>query len=431
MKPVEIVKIDKLIPLFKDGAEANAIQVARISTLDGNPCEFNIVVGKGLYVMGEEVIYIQPDYCIPDNEFFKEYHAPNGDPKNSRLGKNGRIRAVKFNLSFEGISDPTYSNGVIMPLSVFSHIEIIREVEDLQAALFVTKYVSEDSFENQSSGLTAGEFPSFMYKTDEERCENLKNHINKVAAAGTVIAATIKRDGSSVTIFDRKDPVLEDTRDIGICTRNQRKKLDQQYVSGYKNENGVVLRQHFDRETMTKGWFDDSAEKFYTQQEVEDLGFYEITQVVKDSWVDTVMNNNYLTKLSEYCKEHDLQLALRGELIGAGNKGSGNKLNTDAKINKADIVWFGVDDLSTGHSVRINYSSEHNLENLGKTLDINVTQHVFTGVFTYDELIKRSNEFFKMIKETEGRVIEGLVFRSLNDNSLSTKYINPEYDAKS
>jgi hypothetical protein len=431
MKAVEIVKIDKLIPIFKGDEAANAIEVARISTLNGDSCEFNIIVQKGLYNINDNVIYIQPDFCLPDNDFFVEYHRPGGDPKKSRLGKNGRIRAIKFNFSFEGMNDPIYSNGVIMPLNIFN-IDNIYDIEDLQTELCVTKYVSEDSFENsQNTGLTKGDFPSFMYKTDEERIENLKSHINRVAESGMEIAATIKRDGSSITIYDRKNPLVDNENEFGICTRNQEKKLEQKYISAYKNDNGVVLRPHFDRETKTKGWFDDSKDKFYTQTEVDELGFESIEQFVKDTWVDTVKENNYLDKLREYCAENNVQLALRGELIGAGNKGSGNKLNTDAKLNKSHIVWFGVDDLSSGRSVRINYSSEHNLTAIGEKLNLDVTKPVFTGVFTYDELVKRSNEFFNYIKETEGRIIEGLVFRSMYDNSLSTKYINPEYDSRS
>src|SRR5271157_5638971 len=102
MKPVEVVKIDKLIPIFKEGQPANAIEVARIKDLNDNSCEFNIIVGKGLYNIGDTAVYIMPDYCIPKTSIFNEYWFPNGDEKKCKLGSNGRVRAIKFNFRFEG-----------------------------------------------------------------------------------------------------------------------------------------------------------------------------------------------------------------------------------------------------------------------------------------------------------------------------------------
>ena len=106
MKPVDLVTIERFIPILKEGVPANAIEVARVKGSDGESIQYDIVVGKGLHQIGGKGIYIQPDYTIPLNELFLEYHAPNGEPKNSRLGKKGRVRAIKFNLSFEGSSEP-------------------------------------------------------------------------------------------------------------------------------------------------------------------------------------------------------------------------------------------------------------------------------------------------------------------------------------
>jgi hypothetical protein len=80
MKAVDLVKIEKIIPIYKNGEVANAIEVARVQDMDGNSCEFNIIVAKGIYNVGDEVIYIQPDYCVPDNDMFSEYWRPMGDP---------------------------------------------------------------------------------------------------------------------------------------------------------------------------------------------------------------------------------------------------------------------------------------------------------------------------------------------------------------
>ena len=46
VKVVEIVTISKLVPVFKEGAEANAIQVAKFNFEDGGECGFNVIAQK-------------------------------------------------------------------------------------------------------------------------------------------------------------------------------------------------------------------------------------------------------------------------------------------------------------------------------------------------------------------------------------------------
>ena len=54
VKIVEIVTITNLIPVFKEGAEANAIQVAKFSFDNGGECGFNVIAQKGLYEIGSK-----------------------------------------------------------------------------------------------------------------------------------------------------------------------------------------------------------------------------------------------------------------------------------------------------------------------------------------------------------------------------------------
>lgn len=580
MKPVELCKIEKLIPVFKNGVEAERIQVAKIETFNGESCQFDIIVGKGLYNIGDSVIYIMPDYCLSDKEIFSEYLRPGGDESKCRLGKRGRIRALKFNFQFENSSDPIYSNGIIVP-PIEECIELIQKAMvdpeiDLQKEFGIIKYVAEDSFESQKSGLTQGEFPSFLYKTDETRCELLKGHIDKCFDENEILGFTLKRDGcldenvlietekdgfltikqmcemnfngnvksfnienetveykkvlgtsikdninnwfeivledntvlivtgnhtiwlpelmcyrrvdeldgtehflihyrrnlkiksinkidnqskrydievkdnnnffannilvhnSSCTIACRLDPIsTEKVWNKHICTRSQEKKLDQQYVSGYKDIDGVLLHPFTKKEIIDgilvfkKGWMNDSTTQFYTDENVIELKLKPVITEVRDAWVDTVDKFGYLVKFLEYCQKYNVQLALRGELIGAGNKGSGNKLNTDAKTGESRIVWFGIDDLSSGHSVRIHYDQEHNLKKVCEELGFEFTEELWEGTFNYGQIISKCNEFFKRTKEETGRVVEGVVVRSKYSNRLSTKFINNEYDSKS
>lgn len=195
MNPVEICTINQIIPIFKDGVEAERIAVARIKNLAGEELQFNIIIGKGLYNIGNEVCYIMPDYSIPDSAIFSEYWRPGGDPNKSMLGKNGRIRAKKFNFQFKESSDPIYSNGILLPISELLKYEYNPESQELMADMGITKYVAEDSFENQKHGLTAGALPSFLYATDETRIQMLKSHVDMLFENKEILSITRKRDG--------------------------------------------------------------------------------------------------------------------------------------------------------------------------------------------------------------------------------------------
>jgi len=436
VKIVEIVTITNLIPVFKEGVEANAIQVAKFSFENGSECGFNVIAQKGLYEIGSKAVYIQPDYCLSENELFTSFIAPGGNPKKSRLGKQNRIRAIKFNFSFDGSNDPIYSNGILLPLEEVENFlfegdnnycfysdmpspDAYREL-DLAEELGVTKY---EEPETAGSGLTAGEFPSFMYKTDEQNINNIVEHVKKVINEGQEIGITIKRDGSSHTTYFKLE---NDDYISGVCSRSQEKKMDQTFVTDYLDSDKNLYHRYFDRETMTKGWYCDELELFKTDDEVKD--FEAVTKEVKDSWIELATNSGLLERGLAYCKEHGLQLAFRGEIIGQGLKGSGNKVNPDAN-EKQKLVLFGIDDLSEGFSKRINYSSPHNLRDVSKILGIEYTDSMVVKPNTYEELITICEDIFKN-EEKEGRIIEGVVVRTMYTNDLSCKVMNLVYDSR-
>ena len=444
MKIVDVVEIEKLIPIFKNGETANAIEVAMIRNSDGDSIQYHIIVGKNLYNIGDKAIYIQPDYTIPFNKLFLSYHAPQGDPKKSRLGKQGRVRAVKFNFNFADSSDPIYSNGVLVPWDAFlewyaeqlTTSETADELptfgseefyEQLQPILGVDKYVSKGGLDgSQPSGLTKGDFPSFMYTTDEGTIQNNRKYVDLCHEDEEVLSFTLKRDGSSFTMYNRINPI-GNVAEKGICSRKQEKKLEQEYIESYK-DGEIILHPYYSLELKEKGWFNDETRTFYTEEEATQ--FEPTMGEVRDAWVDTNIKYGYLQSLVDYCDLYSLQLSMRGELIGAGNKGSGNKFNSDAK-SESHVVWFGVDDLSEGFSKRIHYGSEYNLKNVCDTLDFDYTEELFEGVFTYDQIIDLCDAYFKLMKEEQGIVVEGIVVRTKYSNRLSCKYINPLYDSKS
>jgi len=309
-----------------------------------------------------------------------------------------------------------------MPLSEVEKFlaKEITEETDLAEELGVTKY---EEPETAGSGLIVGEFPSFMYKTDETNIMNIVDHVKRIISEGQELGISIKRDGSSHTTYFK---VIDGDYKSGVCSRSQEKKMDQTFVTDYVDVDGNTYYRYFDQETKTKGWFSDTTSLFKTDDEVVD--FTPITKEVKDSWIELAKNTGLLENGLEYCKAHGLQLAFRGEIIGQGLKGSGNKVNPDAN-EKQKLVLFGIDDLSEGFAKRINYSSPHNLRDVSKILGIEYTESVVVKPKTYDELITICDDIFRTEK-LKGRIIEGVVVRTMYTNDLSCKVMNLEYDSK-
>lgn len=420
IKSVEVVKVNKIIPIYKEGVEANAIQVINFTFENGDECGYNVIAQKGLYSIGSKAVYIQPDFCLSDISLFKSFTAPFDDPKKSKLGKNNRIRAVKFNFNFENSSDPIYSFGVLLPKEeVDAYINAPYNQDELDEILGITKY---EEPETGGSGLVKGGLPHFLYGTDETNCNNLKSHINKVCEEGQELGWTFKTDGSSFTEYFRKN---ENTFYTGICSRSLEKSLEQSYVSEYIKD-GNKYHKYIKPDTKEKGWYCDALNDFKTNDEVKD--FEKVSIEVKDSWVDLAHSSGLVERGMEYCKKHDVQLVFRGEIYGQGLKGSGNKLNPDAN-SKQGLKLFGIDSLETGFSVRVNYSSEHNLVKVCEELGLEHTKPVVIKPKNYDDLIRIAEEIFKEEK-AKGRIIEGIVVRTMYTNDLSTKVMNPEYDSK-
>lgn len=371
-KPVEIVTISRLIPIYKNGEEASSIEVVNFNFSDGNECGYNVISQKGIYSVGDKAIYIQPDYCLPDTPMFSGFTAPNGDANKSRLGRNNRIRALKFNFNFENSSDPIYSFGILLKATEVP-TEIL-ESDDLALALGITKY---EEPEKGGVGDAKGSLPYFLYSTDEENCANLKSHINRVLESKVELGYTIKVDGSSFTEYFKKDS--EGNWYTGICSRSLEKK---------------------------------------------------ITDETQDSWVKLAKSSGLYELGMKYCKKHDVELAFRGEIYGQGLKGSGNKLNPHAK-QKQGLILFGVDSLESGFATRIHYDEDHNLFDVCTELNLPYTQfeYIPSNVDNYDDLVTFAKTVFDEYKES-GQVIEGIVVRTLYSNDLSCKVMNPEYDSK-
>jgi hypothetical protein len=422
MSAVQFVTIKSLRTLYKNGEPAERIELANVEEH-----AFDIVVQKGLYNIGDKVLYVQPDYCLPlpiDGQpnskavqLFLDFTMPHGEANKSKLGKNGRIRAIKFNFQAEGSSDPIYSMGVLMPLNMIEEVfedfaedisnEFISE-NDFEQIFEVTKY--EES-ETAHSGMAKGGLPVGMYATDETNIKNLTRIEFPLFLTGT-----LKVDGSSITIY------YKDEEHNGICSRNLEKKLDQTQIVGYTTIDGKRIRKHYDKTANVKGWMQEADNfpegyigAFYT---VPDSSWIPITEEIDDTFVK--LGKPILEKLKAYCIKNECQIALRGELCGTGLKGSGNKNNPHSKLSQ-QIIFFAVDDYETGTTRRMSLDDFYDICYI---LELNYAPIIFNRLFnSIEDLTKSCNEYFK------DNLIEGIVVKTPNAN-FSAKCMNPEYDSK-
>lgn len=101
-------------PLTKNGEATTNVEL--ISFEDNR---YSIVINKGLYKVGDKVIFIPAYTKLPEREEFREYFAPDGDPSKCMLGSCNGIRnvvkPVKFNMKVEENYYPIYSEGIIIP----------------------------------------------------------------------------------------------------------------------------------------------------------------------------------------------------------------------------------------------------------------------------------------------------------------------------
>ncbi len=384
MGACKIVTIKKRIPLFKRDERANSIALYELDEV-GN----KVVAGIDTFDIKERVLFIEPDYCLPYNNVFKEYHEPGGDASKCRLGNGGRIRAIKFNLHI-GDDIPVYSYGILMKLSDIN----VPLVEDtLDELLGITKYKPLNTkFDSANLGGSSKSFPEGMYKTDEENINNLW----KTIKYPITLIGTQKIDGSSITIYHKDGK-------SGICSRNLEKALRYNKIVGRRKK--TIL---------------EFLKQLFTGYK-PNLSIYE--EVEADNEFVTV-GKPYLEKLNKYCVDNEISLALRGELNGRGLKGSGNPNNPSVK-EEPNIKFYALDN----YTLSTKRFGEEVFDLTLKDLGFNRCKKYFTKKMRCKaDIINRCEKVFAQ-EEAKGNLIEGIVLKT-EDGTFSTKYMNLKYDSK-
>lgn len=178
-KLASIQKISKLEPI----PNADRIELATI-------LGWKVVVKKGEFKEGDEVVYIEIDSILPDQpefEFLRDY--------------GFRIRTVKLR--------GQVSQGIAFPLSILPNDIEISIGKDVTDILGIKKY--EPPIPIQLSGKVKGPFPQFIPKTDEVRIQTIPEFLEKYG--GKLFYISEKIDGTSATYYMNEDK-------FGVCSRN-------------------------------------------------------------------------------------------------------------------------------------------------------------------------------------------------------------------
>ena len=209
-KLVTIRKIAELNPI----PDADAIEVA---TVDG----WKLVVKKGEFAVGDNCVYFEIDSFLPES-----------DPRYAFLMKSGvrefegvrghKLRTIKLRGQI--------SQGLALPLgtpenTIFPEVwqqlwdrnmnDTNPYLDDFAGALGIKKW--EASIPAELQGQIKGVFPSFIQKTDQERCQNIVKEIFSDLDARYEVS--IKLDGTSVTYYFNAG-------EVGACSRNLELKIN-------------------------------------------------------------------------------------------------------------------------------------------------------------------------------------------------------------
>ena len=187
-----------------------------------------------LFKVGDLCVYMEVDSFIPITPAVEHLRAK----AFKRMGEKEGIRIKTIKLRGQ------LSQGLALPLSKFSEVPVQMEGyteykfgdnvwnigEDVSDHLGVVLY--ELPIPTQLAGQVRGNFPNFIKKTDQERCQNLGRDIFETNK-DSKYEVTMKLDGSSFTAYFNNGT-------DGVCSRNMDLEL------GEWNVGNSLVRMYID-----------------------------------------------------------------------------------------------------------------------------------------------------------------------------------------
>lgn len=200
-KLATIRKIDDIRPI--EGADA--IECAVIGG-------WTVVVKKGEFQVGQLATYIEIDSWVPTE--LAPFLSKGKEPREYNLVQGERLRTVKLRGQL--------SQGLLLPIAedtIKGAGILLTEGLDVSEHLGIQKW--EAPVNAQLAGITRGNFPTAVPKTDQERIQNLTRELQKWTMDEATWEVTEKLDGSSCTFY------LDGEGEFHVCSRNLDLKQDE------------------------------------------------------------------------------------------------------------------------------------------------------------------------------------------------------------
>lgn len=331
---------------------------------------WNVVSKKGEFTVGDYGVFFEVDSALPANDERFEFLRKSG-VKNFHGKEVIRIRTVRL----RGV----ISQGLFLPMNQFP--EIVRYLEqsgislddavsegiDLSDIVDVVKYEPPMKVRGAEA---AGDFPSYIRKTDQERINNVFDMYSS-KFKNTTFYATLKMDGSSATFFYAYDEqhkinnLIEDEcgGQFVVCSRN------------------MTLKP------------------------------------TDNPWHVAADNLSIERKLREYRFATGKNYAVQGELLGKGIQG------TREKFFDYTVRFFAVYDVDN-----MCYLPYNEVINVFEDLDLPMVPllgmfNPFDTFSTVQEFIDYSNK----LEPIHADIPEGVVYHSINAPHVSFKAISTNY----
>jgi hypothetical protein len=221
-----IVRIDQLLPIPK----ADRIEIAVVGG-------WEVVVEKGMYQIGDAVLYFEIDAAIPLNhplwgDFDKQYLRTRTDEKTKEecaVIKTIRLRGALSQGLVVRMQNlvGTPAEGAAIGTNVTNMLGVLKYVSPAEAKLYAMTASTSDRDSKKlwwrirawlvkgiiADGLIG--FPSGHVKSDEERVQNVKAFYDQMVEEHDDTEVTIKLDGESATFYTDLT-----TGEVGAAQRN-------------------------------------------------------------------------------------------------------------------------------------------------------------------------------------------------------------------
>jgi len=311
-KLVTIRKINDIQPI--DGADMIVLAI-----VDG----WQVVVKKDEFQIGDYCVFFEIDSFLPASDGRYAFLAKNGTKTDDAGVERIRLRSIKLRKQL--------SQGLALPISSFLDffygISGIRHVmqpsteelmgiatiychqleetrHGIEEFLNVTKY--ERPEDRQGGGgnkaKTAGNFPIFIPKTDEDRVQNVFGKYSQTMQ-DVPFRKSLKLDGSSETIAFVSNPdfFIEKIDDVVQEWNEETQSLEVTEVKPYpftwEDGQGIVCSRNLALK------FDPDA-----------------------SFWKAALKDDIIERLRKYCVDNNRQIAIQGELMGPGVQGNREQL---------------------------------------------------------------------------------------------------------